>query len=378
MELPNLQCEFVAPNSEAWLNVVYSYLCCLIACGVPLTLFAFWFGRGNPWLCIPAGTTVAVSIPLVFHGYLDAHYNMPWVAAFLAGSFGVFSFFKLWNIAFEQQPEGAFVNFPTFMQWFLTVPEPQFLKGETRKMTASEIGNRLGDLVFKIFFMSFMLSALYAEENVDLALDEAWPLLSTPIIRESFRGWLHVWWMYSLLSLRMEFSSGINMATSGFTALDPGFKSPLWESRSYKEVWGTRWNVPVQRLLQRTSYVPMRRLGHSRTVAAVTTFLVSGLLHEYYFLTHNWVAYIPGLATLFFLLMGVIMLVEKVIWDKVFPGWLKTAIDFIPSPIIATMLVLPVSIPAERFFIRSWLEAGVVESLGELVPHVQCASVSAF
>ena len=102
------------------------------------------------------------------------------------------------------------------------------------------------------------------------------------------------------------------------------------------------------------------------------TFLAPGLLHEYNFSVHNHVGYRPGHATLFFVLMGMLMLVEAAVaewlWARCSPR-VQAALAATPSVIIAfslQLLVLPVFAP---LFFRSWSESGLLDSLKELLPH---------
>jgi len=154
--------------------------------------------------------------------------------------------------------------------------------------------------------------------------------------------------------------------------MEPGFNNPLLESRSFKETWGTRWNLPVNALLKRTIYIPLRKSGiFNQQFAAALTFFVSGLLHEYNFSMHNHRSsgYQLGEVTVFFLVMQLLIVGESWIW-KQSPEWVQIAISRLPSVVISTFLTLMVSGLAERYFLRSWFESGMVEAIAQLVPHL--------
>merc|ERR1712008_515657 len=100
------------------------------------------------------------------------------------------------------------------------------------------------------------------------------------------------------------------MGTLFGAGLETGFFKPLLQSRSLQECWGQKWNLAVQTLLKRNVYVPCRKVGMGRGWSTVFTFLASGLLHEYTFSTHNAAAYRMGEATIFFIMMGVFVVIE--------------------------------------------------------------------
>jgi hypothetical protein len=57
---------------------------------------------------------------------------------------------------------------------------------------------------------------------------------------------------------------------------------PLTATSSPSDFWGRRWNTLVSGGLKRGIYKPFRKQGFSRPVAALVTFMASGLLHEYF------------------------------------------------------------------------------------------------
>lgn len=88
---------------------------------------------------------------------------------------------------------------------------------------------------------------------------------------------------------------------------EPIMKSPL-EATSLAEFWGRRWNVAFHRLVHEYFFRPVYRY----TGAVVTTmvvFLISGLIHDLVISVPAHGGY--GLPTIYFLLQGVGMLVER-------------------------------------------------------------------
>ena len=101
------------------------------------------------------------------------------------------------------------------------------------------------------------------------------------------------------------------------------------------------------------------------------TFLASGLLHEYIFSCQNVVAYTPGLALLFFFLMGLLMLAETVIWNYL-PKRFQEAVGLVPSPSISASIALLAAWPFDYFFFQSWLDAGFLKAAAGLLSHLRC------
>eukprot|EP00578_Thalassiosira_sp_NH16_P019514 CAMPEP_0181086972 /NCGR_PEP_ID=MMETSP1071-20121207/6030_1 /TAXON_ID=35127 /ORGANISM="Thalassiosira sp., Strain NH16" /LENGTH=586 /DNA_ID=CAMNT_0023168841 /DNA_START=17 /DNA_END=1774 /DNA_ORIENTATION=+ len=66
---------------------------------------------------------------------------------------------------------------------------------------------------------------------------------------------------------------------AGILTLD-AFDSPMFKSTSVSDFWGRRWNRLVHGVLKRGVYKPVRKYS-SKTIAALSTFIVSGILHEY-------------------------------------------------------------------------------------------------
>jgi len=76
---------------------------------------------------------------------------------------------------------------------------------------------------------------------------------------------------------------------------------------------------------------------------------------------------------LFFLLMSAIMIGEWYVTNAV--PWPATARKFwaaIPTPLISVLIQFAIVPLFDVLFIRSWIAAGFISTLGELVPHIRC------
>jgi len=98
-------------------------------------------------------------------------------------------------------------------------------------------------------------------------------------------------------------------ATNGL-AVQSIIAGSLWNSHTVKDLW-LAWNLPVQKLLGRGVYLPLRRRGVPRPAAKLAVFLVSGA-------GHLWPCFCAGLAweqlgcmLLFFVAQPLLVAVES-------------------------------------------------------------------
>ncbi|CAH1423730.1 unnamed protein product [Lactuca virosa] len=123
--------------------------------------------------------------------------------------------------------------------------------------------------------------------------------------------------VYLMLELFVALSSTI-VGLFLKVELDQQFDEP-YLATSLQDFWGRRWNVMVNRILHPSVYEPMRILSirvvgrlWAPVPAILTTFLVSGIMHEliFFYFTREWPT---GEVMLFFALHGVCLVLEVVI-----------------------------------------------------------------
>jgi hypothetical protein len=363
-------CTFIPPSFQAWTYAVTVHgLCCVVG-AVPLAILLYSVTSPNlrKPLSVFIGIATAALVPLG-QSYIESYSpdeSITWIGPFLACTFGFSTFFKSINAGFGQFPEGADADLKTWLMWFVILPEPEFTKGKLRKASTNDILNNVKSFLYKIMALFVLLSILLHSPQYNLQFSRAPEWLSTYI-----NGFLHIWLIYLWASFCLDFSTVANLATTGGIRSEPGFLNPLLESRSLKEAWGYRWDLPVQVLLKRTVYIPARKQGFGRSTSAIFTFFASGLLHEYNFSIHNRLAYEPGRATVFFVLMGLLMLGESMVWNQL-PRQLQQAINKLPSVAISFLVTFLVAGTFERFFFQSWVDSGFVAAAAAMLPHMNC------
>ena len=330
-----------------------------------------------------------------------------WMGPFLLSTFGFSTFFKAMNAGWGYYPNGADANLYTWLLWFVLLPEPSFVKGKLRgRATWRHVWFKvLCPFVIKIVLLGILASILMMMREQRPMSYRLWHSNSFPfsIITTTIRmdlllppppppkwlvtvlnGTIHLWFLYLFASFCLDFSVLSNMVTMGRLYYEPGFDNPLLASRSLREAWGERWNRPVGLLLKRTVYLPVRQVWKwNRPMATLVTFFVSGLLHEYNFFIHNGQHYYtsqqPGYATIFFVGMGFLMMFEEWIWMTmanvvVPPGlqqWIQQRIH-VPTIVISIVWTLVAAWPFEQYFIQSWIDAGVIDTVFDLFPTYHC------
>lgn len=113
-------------------------------------------------------------------------------------------------------------------------------------------------------------------------------------------------------------------------AVRPLFRNPF-SSNGLAEFWARRWNLSYSQMMARAVQRPLSRLlGERQALFAV--FLMSGLLHEIAISVPVQSGY--GLPTLYFLLHGMLVLLENETW----PLWLRRGLLWVfvvaPLPIL--------------------------------------------
>ena len=117
---------------------------------------------------------------------------------------------------------------------------------------------------------------------------------------------------FAMIALSLIVHFGVFDLLAGFwrtrgVATDALFRAPL-AARSLAEFWSRRWNIGYSEMIATVVHRPIRsRFGPHAALAA--SFLASGLLHELAITVPTGAAY--GLPTLYFLLHGIAVAIEK-------------------------------------------------------------------
>jgi len=190
------------------------------------------------------------------------------------------------------------------------------------------------------------------------------------------------WIMAYLTSICLEVGSdGIGLATSllsGISTIQLNF-SPMTRSACPSEFWGRRWNVLVSSALKRGVFVPFRIYGFGRPVAAMATFVASGLLHEYLITVMTTIIFrengrIPpksvglyGKHLLFFVWNAVVLILEVPLKDARPVRWISRNVP----ALVKTQLVILTVLPLAHLFTDVYVDIGLYSDFAVGFPLVR-------
>jgi len=135
--------------------------------------------------------------------------------------------------------------------------------------------------------------------------------------------------------------------------------NPFFLSKSPSDFWGRRWNCLVHGVLKRGIYKPVRRSTANAAMAAVATFVASGVLHEYILSIitldkkdKNTVRY--GMHLAFFAYNAVIFTIEHLVSEARIFSWSGRTLH----PTIVSLLVVLTVLPVAHWFTDEYVSAG--------------------
>lgn len=128
--------------------------------------------------------------------------------------------------------------------------------------------------------------------------------------------------------------------------------NPMTHSTSPSDFWGRRWNSLVHIVLKGAIYIPLRKNGFSKGIAALATFAGSGLLHEYVLtaialkgaMPNDKNAHLPkyGNHLAFFAWNGVVLMLEGLFYKHAIIQKVKTTLPDVVITAMVIMTVLPI------------------------------------
>lgn len=136
--------------------------------------------------------------------------------------------------------------------------------------------------------------------------------------------------------------------------------NPFFLSKSPSDFWGRRWNCLVHGVLKRGVYKPVRKFtANSAALAAVATFIASGVLHEYILsiitldsVDQSSVRY--GMHLAFFAYNALIFTVEHLFSEAYIFQWSGRTLH----PTIVSLLVVLSVLPVAHWFTDEYISAG--------------------
>jgi len=191
--------------------------------------------------------------------------------------------------------------------------------------------------------------------------------------------------MNMTLSLSLSGVSALASIMTGVEFDDRVTNFPLFLADSPSDFWGRRWNNLIHVDLKRGIYKPVRSYTNNRTVASVSAFVVSGVLHEYvwkvlFFATTAQASEISGVDSccptcycdtwvgkqlVFFGWNGVLIGLEYVVGDQ-----LSVLTGHLPS-LLRSHLVVLLSLPVGHLFTADITKAKYFQGLAQALPLIE-------
>ncbi|CAK9014360.1 unnamed protein product [Durusdinium trenchii] len=201
---------------------------------------------------------------------------------------GVISTFRWLELVAGLGPKGFDATAWTFATYMGIPVEVQFEDGKLKRINKKRWRIVL-DFAWRLAIHAvIMLAALSFGKATDYKpfLDEppaALPRFGLPWSIPAL--YLHTVWVYCMLALPML---NHRMITAALWGLDTQvtMRAPLSQSTSIRDFWGRRWNLIIHGLMKRCFFMPFQNAGPMRkNLAGLLSFAMSGLFHEYMWLT---------------------------------------------------------------------------------------------
>jgi len=144
-----------------------------------------------------------------------------------------------------------------------------------------------------------------------------------------------------------------------------GFNNPIFGSSTPTDMWGRRWNMQMHGILKRACFLPLVKRGAPKQLAGFATFVASAIYHELQF-GFAFPGYTYGQGSLFFLLQGVLCVLEALVYKAV-----PDAGKSVPRPIKCALTTLLMTTTSE-LFVGIWRHSGMFDAMGSLLITVSC------
>jgi len=274
-------------------------------------------------------------------------------------------FFRILEAMYDTIPEFGKGSLNKYILYFCSTVQFDFDKEtkEVRRVTWPSLWRRMGHFAWLFIQTALLYSILIPVDFRIIPMEErTWSNIF------SWRNLMNNYIMAFHCSLSLEVgAAGIALGISALTGIETMNlnTNPLTASTSPSDFWGNRWNRVVSSALKRGVFVPLRKHGCYRPVAAMATFIASGLLHEYLLLVmyHNQISVginVAGYHLAFFMWNGIIIGIDHLLRDN------QVLVSFsgkLPGPVRSFLVILTV-LPLAHLFTEVYVDNGFFRSFG--------------
>jgi len=343
---------------------------CILAYSMKSAPGVVVFAIGMATAFLPIYIQVAVAEYLVENGYATPAHAL--AGRFIGSSTYAFCAFRIIGASVGATPKGADADLSTWIT-FATAPcDPLYDKesGKPIKPAAGAIGSRVMYILLRLVALSLVTSishpfqarpATAYAQTLDMGAvgDAVGFVVDFALVQ--------LMMIYLFLSLLLDIGC-LLLEAQGFTPLT-AFANPIFDTRSPRDFWGKKWNLQVTATLKRCVFIPMRKLlGVPSSVAAIATFLFSGLFHEYQFIL-SFPNYKLGAISYFFGMQALFAFGET-IYTSVLGKTGVSSVFGVPYWVQSLVIIFIFS-PTIPYFSNIWLDEGMFDVMSAMTPQIK-------
>jgi len=319
------------------------------------TIFPYLIGFG---LCAP----LCIMYPFFIMDFLDIRNQV--LRFCVCGILPIVSIFHCTEAMFNHSPHSVEASFRNYAIYYMSVVEIVFDEKTNRLVKPSNayIISRVKDFGINLLtisaYNSIMKHLQYQAFECDINATTASP---SELLHGIF-GWKLLMNNLTMTLLLHLYLSTFSSALCIMVLVAFGAKSrtvmnnPLMMTTSPSDFWGRRWNLLVHGCLKRGVFKPVLERS-SKAIALWSTFIASGLFHEYIL-----ICICPncpldfGKQTAFFIWNAIVVSLEHIVGKhSVFQSMKK-----LPKPVI-TVLVLSIAMPIAHWFLHGYTNSMLFE-----------------
>ena len=335
------------PSASLWKELSFSG----VVGGLMSVALGLAVARGWRRACL-AMIPLFLALPFVLH----FEHSFPPCGLFFSISFGVWKTIEVLTgqhrPAIFHSPTAHILHFASPIE-FQTIPSGQLPSPPSPR----EVLTHVGETATTALGLSIVSSIRALAFQTDATVGMVGPQLSAWA-----KTYTDVWLCYLFFRLNTGFSS-ILLALGG---LKPQrvWRQPLTRATSPSDFWARRWNLWVHGLFHRTVFLPASKAGCPPSVAALTAFAISGILHEFAFLAGCRGRGFGG-QVIFFTLQALLVSAQKWLTRRVgVPALLQA------SPLLCILINNVLLLPSAPLFMWALREGGVLAEMEMLTPRL--------
>jgi len=345
------------PSSDPYVVGVSLAVISQVIC-MPLCVLAY-LAKGRPIALTILGTiTAAIGLyfpPLLVEMAVSRGMGTAidcLLGRFLGATMYAFAALRMFGAAVGATPKGADADLSTWITFATGAVDITFDDdGKPIQPPRGAMLRRTGELLLRLFALSVAssLSEPFNGYPLSAYLGEPKSMLTNVLASYVDHVFVQTMIIWLFLSSMVDVGSLMLMAQS-FMPIR-AFHNPIFTSTSARIFWGRRWNIQVTVSFKRCVFTPLRKVGTPPALAALVTFVASGLFHEYQFAC-AFPNYRLGRITVFFVLHGLICAA-----DALFSKAGGKYVANVPWQLKAWFIPFVYS-PTLPLFAQCWIEEG--------------------